>query len=127
MISLGADPLKVLSWSTLHGWYAVRPAILDGKASGGSLAQAWDGYATQRRVDEFSVGNESQWLAPPGGYNEQKLGVLSPTFAADIIGVCGDLEAGSDAFMRALRNVAFVMQAGKVVIPWNRSEDILRV
>lgn len=116
MISLGADPLKVLSWSTLHGWFAVRPALLDHDGSHSEATRAaWRSYAEQRRTDEFSESNESQWLASPGGYNEQMLGSIEPMFAADLVGLHGNLEEGPEVFMKTIRSVAFVMQAGQIV------------
>ncbi len=105
MIGLGVNPLSVLCYSTWNSWHAVRPSTFDNDES---YIHQWEEFARQRVMG-------SDVLPAPGGSHEQPLGAIRRGFAADIVGVKGSLESTPESFIKSLKDVEFVMQAGKVL------------
>jgi imidazolonepropionase-like amidohydrolase len=84
MVRLGAPYLKVLKWATLGGWECIR-------------GMDWE---KMRDVPREQLGDNEVWF-----------GAVKPGWAADLVGLEGDI-AGD--FEGTVDRVSFVMKAGKV-------------
>lgn len=125
MIDYGADWRDVLKWATIGGWECVRGIQWEGEA-GRRRLEAFAKAAAQGYVDT-SVTAEAE-IEPfeeigewPLGDNDVPLGAIKPGFAADIVGIKGDLMMdGKDAFLKALGGMSdpfhppLVIKAGRV-------------
>lgn len=118
MVSLGAPITSVLSWCTQGGWESVRPRVFDGPSGADHLAR-WSNFANERSTRLSLHGTQPNWFVPLGpreadGLNEQPLGRLEAGFAADLVGLQGDVESNFAAAVGP-GGVKLVVKAAKVV------------
>lgn len=98
MRRLGAPWEKVLAWATLGGWECIR-------------GPEWDGEQGQKRTEALKV-------APTSSFDDERgvpFGVVERGWAADIVGIEGDVSGTPEMFEKAVsKGVKVVIRGGKI-------------
>lgn len=100
-----------------QGWESVRPSAFDGPAGAAHLAK-WSLFASDRAATlSANLHSQPNWFVPLGpreaGEHEQPLGRLAPGYAADLVGLVGDVEAQFGAVVQG--GVKLVVKGARVV------------
>ncbi|THU86359.1 hypothetical protein K435DRAFT_782900 [Dendrothele bispora CBS 962.96] len=95
MVRLGAEWKKVLRWATLSGWELIRP-------------MDWEEYDS---LDTGVAGDGEGRVRIAVGDHDVKFGRIVPGWAADLVGLKGDIEQD---FEGTVDGVDFVMKRGKI-------------